>query len=581
MAAFLGRVWRATSALTLLASQQGIFDSETSSSTLSTESLDIASETLNQAIEVRPSSPTNVRGAACVVPLASHEFGYSYGTPYVANYSAPDCSADHTVAYLRWTASAPRGTQYDRLAAVWVNGAELLRTSTQEPSARSGGVQWEVVKDVSLYLDLLVSGGQVVISLDNIITDVYNSSFTVDVQLELYEPLDAALVPARPDVIVPVSKSATSYGWFTVEPSSAATGSNGLNVSIPTNTAELFLELFLSHHQCDEFYYANPPDSYAALVDACGGGPFREVQVLVNGALAGIVWPFPLLFTGGLNPYLWRPIVALGAFDAPTYVLNLTPFLGAFIDGQPHNVTFAVSHGIDFWPIDGNLLAYVDAATTQTLVEPLTLEIEDSIEPASSSTNSSGLNGEFFVAAAREWSVQTRVTTVTGGAKVYSLHQSLSFANEQVYSADGYNESFSNHVSVSTSLSVTRGNSTESNSTVTLALTEEYPMTGYSNYIARDDGSFILDAHVANSFARTASVDGDTALLPAVYAVGQVERALDATAIYDSKLGGNGTTAATFASVASSGDCYSRRVTATLGVLVEDVEDSTCVSAEA
>lgn len=104
---------------------------------------------------------------------------------------------------------------------------------------------------------------------------------------------------------------------------SRATSSNG---AIAGNTEELYLELFLSHHQCDEFYYSNPPDHFAkAFAEnlakrgnisredisevmnsaSCGAdGAFREVQVLVDDQVVGVVWPFPLVFTGGLSPYL-------------------------------------------------------------------------------------------------------------------------------------------------------------------------------------------------------------------------------------------------------------------------------------
>ena len=46
-----------------------------------------------------------------------------------------------------------------------------------------------------------------------------------------------------------------------------------------------------------------------------GYSPFREVQILIDGQLAGVQWPFPVIFTGGVVPGLWRPIVGIDAFD--------------------------------------------------------------------------------------------------------------------------------------------------------------------------------------------------------------------------------------------------------------------------
>src|SRR3989442_7116345 len=74
----------------------------------------------------------------------------------------------------------------------------------------------------------------------------------------------------------------------------------------------------------------------------CGGGAVREFQVTVDGTLAGVVWPFPYIFTGGVNPFLWRPIAAVGAYNEEPYQVDLTPFIGMLVDGNPHTIAFAV-----------------------------------------------------------------------------------------------------------------------------------------------------------------------------------------------------------------------------------------------
>jgi hypothetical protein len=62
--------------------------------------------------------------------------------------------------------------------------------------------------------------------------------------------------------------------------------------------------------------------------------------VLVDGLYAGFINPFPLIFTGGITPFLWRPIVGIGALNAPTYTIDVTPFIPLFVDGQAHNISF-------------------------------------------------------------------------------------------------------------------------------------------------------------------------------------------------------------------------------------------------
>ena len=37
-----------------------------------------------------------------------------------------------------------------------------------------------------------------------------------------------------------------------------------------------------------------------------GQGPFREVRILVDGQVAGIAFPYAVIFTGGIIPTAWR-----------------------------------------------------------------------------------------------------------------------------------------------------------------------------------------------------------------------------------------------------------------------------------
>uniref|UniRef100_K3WDQ7 Peptide N-acetyl-beta-D-glucosaminyl asparaginase amidase A N-terminal domain-containing protein n=1 Tax=Globisporangium ultimum (strain ATCC 200006 / CBS 805.95 / DAOM BR144) TaxID=431595 RepID=K3WDQ7_GLOUD len=582
-AAHLSSAWKA--AVTLLAAQGQLRDPTDDSNAagfvplLSTESVQLATETYKPTLEVGPPPYQNVQGDPCVVPLGTHEFGFSYGTPWTTNFTAPACSGEYSVLYLKWEATCQLGVQFDRIAAVWINGVELLRTSTEEPDRKSG-VSWEVIKDVTPYYDVVKRGGDVVVSLDNVIDGRYNSSFTITLSAEFYKPKTlfslgmSSTLKKKPDAVVPVSKSSTSYGWFTVEPNSI--GTNYKLVTLPRNTEELYLELFLSHHQCDEFYYTNPPDSYAKPLGWCGGGPFREVQVLIDGELVGVVWPFPLLFTGGLNPYLWRPIVAIGAFNAPTYVLNLTPFLEHFLDNQQHNVTFFVDYGIDFWPIDGNLLAYTDKYGSVTKSKVLEKHIDSHVVPTETSLID-GSNANFTLHAVRDFYVKSSVTT-SKGTKIYTISQRLEYSNRQEYLENGDVGIFEGHTKVTTTQTVSAlFGLVES----TITHVEDYPIYGRSYYKVRDDGSYILDADLANTFSRSMTVKASPLdlLLPSFqygYETKDVVVSLNGTANIDSLVGGNGTTTASYNSKSPTTGCFSRDVAASAGVLSSDVSSTTC-----
>ncbi|KAG7399483.1 hypothetical protein PHYBOEH_008718 [Phytophthora boehmeriae] len=526
----LARLWDAT--VTLLAAQnQGRSNAS-------------GAPTLEKAVEIGGPRYSNVRDAPCVVPLVSHEFANSYYNPVVESFHAPPCDEDYSVVYLKWSAACRAGVQYDRIAAVWVNGMELLRTSTAEPS-KLFGTTWEVTKDISIYARALRDGGTVVVALDNIVNPTYTSSFKVDLTFEFYRPLDASKQVKQPDRIVPVSSRNKSYGWFSEKPQSALAGPPHRMVQIPDNTEELYLELFLSHHQCDEFFYSNPPDnatmSFAetfrswanmpihdieeqtAFANKCGAdGSFREVQVLVDDTVVGVVWPFPLVFTGGLSPYLWKPVVGIGAFNAPTYILNLTPFLGKFLGGVPRAVAFRVIYGESFWLIDGNLFIFEDAeAVHPTRVKVLREHLDRYVEPTvvalpvvtgDGNKKSTELNNALWTSAVRDRYVKTSVTT-SAGRKIYTLRQHFDFTNTQMYSSDGLDQWFESHTHVETKMTVSSLSSGYEQpdakvQTVFVSQLEDYPIAGSVSYHLGENGSFILETKFANSFSRSTVVDG-------------------------------------------------------------------------
>jgi hypothetical protein len=78
--------------------------------------------------------------------------------------------------------------------------------------------------------------------------------------------------------------------------------------------------------------------------------------------LAGSVFPFPVIYTGGVNPLLWRPLTGILSFDIPPYRFDLTPFAGLFNNGQTHNITITISgdNKQGFWYLDGAFVLYND-----------------------------------------------------------------------------------------------------------------------------------------------------------------------------------------------------------------------------
>ena len=96
------------------------------------------------------------------------------------------------------------------------------------------------------------------------------------------------------------------------------------------------------------------------------------MQLLIDGKLAGAVLPFPVIFTGGISPAMWRPQASHGAFNQPTYLIDISPFLGTLTDGQAHAFKLQVVSAekdqsiVASWFLSGNVQVVLDTSSERT-----------------------------------------------------------------------------------------------------------------------------------------------------------------------------------------------------------------------
>jgi len=149
-------------------------------------------------------------------------------------------------------------------------------------------------------------------------------------------------------LIFPLSKqNATTNSFFNVGENG---GDDGITrVKLPNNAKAALVEVYASGTAQDEFWYTDVPNQFyepissqASQIGLYPRGPLREIQVLIDDRLAGVAQPFPVVFTGGISPYLWRPQVAFGAYDQPTYYVDISPFLGSLSDDAEHKFQLKV-----------------------------------------------------------------------------------------------------------------------------------------------------------------------------------------------------------------------------------------------
>lgn len=147
------------------------------------------------------------------------------------------------------------------------------------------------------------------------------------------------------------------------------------------------MDVFASGHGDDEFWYTNLPDQYAKKIGVPGGGCYRELQVFCDDIFAGSVYPFPVIYTGGVNPLLWRPLTGILSFDIVPYRFDLTPFASLFNDGNAHNITITIydDNSKGFWYLDAVFVLYADYKDAS--VEGRLLKHVDSLPQVSVTVN--------------------------------------------------------------------------------------------------------------------------------------------------------------------------------------------------
>ncbi|KAJ5430506.1 hypothetical protein N7491_007522 [Penicillium cf. griseofulvum] len=300
--------------------------------------------------------------------LMDHVFGASYGAPFVGDYEPPNCDFDTVRINLTVTS---RGKQYDRLALMYLGDNEVFRTSTAEPTAN--GIVWTYIKEMSQYNSLWRSPQKLIFDLGNIINDVYTGTFNATLTAHFSTGQDFKTA----DMILPISarKSASNSSSAFQLPTDNTT----VMYEIPTAASRAVVSISACGQSEEEFWWSNvlsqdTQDFESTVGRLYGYTPFREVQLYIDGILAGLVWPFPIIFTGGVTPGFWRPVVGTDAFDLRQPEIDISPFLPVIQDGKQHSfeirvtglnvsadgiATFADTVG-SYWVVTGNIFIYLD-----------------------------------------------------------------------------------------------------------------------------------------------------------------------------------------------------------------------------
>ncbi len=332
-------------------------------------------------------------GRSCTVRIVDNQF--KSFDPFEGVFAPPaNCQGPWAKVVLTLH-GAVKGRQFDRLGRLAIGGVTVFKSSTPQPSPE--GIRWTVEKDITAYSAILAAPQPVMMRLDNVVDETFTGILDVQVDLTFW--------PGRPPAGLPDA---------IVTP----------GTPLPRNTERVLAEVYVtgSGGGCEEFWYITAPPSsgYSCPAD---NGPYREVQMLVDGRVAGIAAPFPHIYTGGWsNPFLWYVIPAPRAFDVPPVTYDLSPFAGRLTDGRAHDITTSVvgvPAGQPGWEAPINLLVWRDHGSARVTgdllassLSPLVNDVE--VSTVDGWTRVAAKGGQRFHAVGYVQTSHGRVTYVVG-----------------------------------------------------------------------------------------------------------------------------------------------------------------------
>ncbi|EFJ21371.1 hypothetical protein SELMODRAFT_417355 [Selaginella moellendorffii] len=313
----------------------------------------------------------------CAHPLVNAEF--SGASPLIETSYAPStqCGSVWTKIVLELTGFCKGSSKEQKIGGVWLGGAQILHASTPLPTPE--GTNWTIQRDATSFESLFLSSSNLsLIFLDVTASSSTNSSLpstkssyriSVTANFYLFKESTAEIIDqARGSRRFFSPLSGTSAGLFPPlavlpihPPPSNSTGlwfvfqndqESSAMVTPPTNVVSARLQVFVSSHGDDEFWYKKGSSS-----------EMREVVITLDGAVVDAIWPSPVIYSAGINASYWESVGSIGALNSPGYDVILDAFAPVLADGKPHKLGFRVIGATSIWFLGASLLMSTTTAT--------------------------------------------------------------------------------------------------------------------------------------------------------------------------------------------------------------------------
>ena len=466
--------------------------------------------------------------------------------------------------------SVEPGRQFDRTANLWIGGVNVYFGTTAEPTRppTAIGRSWHVERDITDYTAALLAPAAGRADLGNLVNATYTSALwgTAEIAFYPFKGKDDRRSDA-PDLVLPLSASATggTVALFSPSDSLAAT------FQLPANVERALLDVVLQHQGAnDEFWYTCVPSDLAGTLESCSGGAFREGQVSIDGQPAGVVPIFPWIFTGGIDPYLWRPIPAVQALNFVPYRVDLTPFAGVLSDGQSHTVAIHVAGNSQYFSTTATLLLFLDHDSTKVTGQVTTNTIgapNPSIATRGIDRTADPVTGTVTTTSSRSFVLAGWVRTSHGKVQT-EVRQTIDFSNVQNFVVPGavstfFSQKIAQLTSISSATKVRAGDRSRE-----IVVRMAWPLK--VEIISADNFNSGWTTRIHQSYDRADGVsrEGEVEFSSVVSNSGDWADDYPTTTIQSG--------AQWYFSDDSDGHCYSRSITAAHGVLTSITDGKGC-----
>jgi hypothetical protein len=511
----------------------------------------------------------------CVVQLFNNVAFNNFSPKFFTFQPPVVCPGPWAKVVLIADFSIQAGRQFDRTAEIWIGGVNVYFGTTSEPSqtvARS----WHVERDLTDYTALFNTAQNGRVDLGNLVNSTFTSTLFGTAQLQFY-PLahNTNGAPTTADLVLPLASDPTGGTTF------LNTGSDSLSKSFtfPTNVERAYLDVVSQSQAGDEFWYTCVPNDVANELQSCGGTGFRETEVSIDGQPAGVAPVYPWIYTGGIDPFLWRPIPGVQTLNFVPYRVDLTPFAGVLSNGQPHSVSVNVFNANGGFSTTATLLLFRDhgaqvvtgQVTQNTIGAGPTPNVVENLN-----TDASGnITGTVTATSSRKFTVAGLVNTSHGTVRT-NVDQSISFSNIQSFNIS--NTAFVQDITQRTN--ITSETKTQGGGDNPRAFQQnfQWPLDLDFSFNINPDGSGAQTTIIKQQYLSTQSGhEGPGA--DSFRSISNTVTPSD-TLLFDANGNLTGTTgqqsAQTYFSHDSTGGCFSRTITAATGVLTSVADGNGC-----